>query len=432
MDYRKVFMTFGGGGALYHHAAYRLGAQITDSGLFNEVHAYTDIDLKEHPDFADFWPQHGAFVERSPRGYGYWLWKPYLIKRLLARMADGDVLVYADAGCEMNADSRQLQALIEHAASHGLCVADVRSPCTRRTSQEYVFFNGELIVDAGHDGLSFSKADLLHKFPQVQAKFGDQMCGATVLALCKSKESVGFVDTWYELACADNYHYLDDSPSMAPNHPSFREHRHDQAIFSLLIYANWPQLELSKLPYLAFTHLRNRSGKNSNALNALIAPATTTELPLSLVKTVRTSSSALLASGHLDPFQSVSTPIIHFLFAPTAPSFTFHTENELTPYWECLFVKPLFLDRLVIFNRPGYEARAVPLRVQAYDTRGELVSIMRVDMPFGGAHDKSPLLVELGSRVGPFTGLRLQVDQGKPSYLHLARIMICVPPWQLK
>jgi hypothetical protein len=54
---------------------------------------------------------------------------------------------------------------------------------------------------------------------------------------------------------------------------------------------------------------------------------------------------------------------------------------------------------------------------------------MRVELPFGGAHDKSPLIVEIGSRIGRFSGVKLQFDGENPTYLHLARIMICVPKW---
>jgi hypothetical protein len=38
---------------------------------------------------------------------------------------------------------------------------------------------------------------------------------------------------YYETAC--DYHLIDDSPSIIPNHPSFREHRHDQSIFNMFV-----------------------------------------------------------------------------------------------------------------------------------------------------------------------------------------------------
>lgn len=34
----------------------------------------------------------------QPRGAGYWLWKPYFIKKTLDRMNEGDLLAYSDSG----------------------------------------------------------------------------------------------------------------------------------------------------------------------------------------------------------------------------------------------------------------------------------------------------------------------------------------------
>ena len=43
--------------------------------------------------YKDRWPE---------RSFGYWQWKPYLIRRVMDRMEEGDFLVYADAGCTLN------------------------------------------------------------------------------------------------------------------------------------------------------------------------------------------------------------------------------------------------------------------------------------------------------------------------------------------
>ena len=40
------------------------------------------------------------------------------------------------------------------------------------------------------------------------------------------------VNRWYELS--SNYHLIDDSPSINKNIDKFKQHRHDQSIFSLL------------------------------------------------------------------------------------------------------------------------------------------------------------------------------------------------------
>jgi hypothetical protein len=47
--------------------------------------------------------------------------------------------------------------------------------------------------------------------------------------------TIDLVKEWQQICSEDNYHYIDDSPSVKPNHNIFKEHRHDQSIFSLLV-----------------------------------------------------------------------------------------------------------------------------------------------------------------------------------------------------
>lgn len=426
---RKVFFTFGGGGEQYRHAANRLGAEVRQSGVFDQVTSYTDLDLFGKDQFREFADEHGEFLRSFPRGYGYWLWKSYLFIKEFESLDEGDVVLYADAGCEVNPDTRFLRELVEYAIANELAIGDVRSPVTKPDSIEHLFANGELRVDAGHDHYTYSKMDLLLRFPQLSEFFGQQMCGATVVGMRKSRENLALLNAWYDLAVADRHHFLDDSPSVAPNHKTFVEHRHDQSIFSLLVYAAGLHGKFTSLVYLAFTHIRNRSGKNSALFNEILTQSLRQQLPANYVKEARTSSISRFTKAAQDPYIFMFAGIRRFFFTPTSPPYTFHTEHELRPYWECHFVKPLFLDRLVIFNRPGFEDRALPMAVTGYDANSRPVSIMRVDFPFGGAHDKSPLIVELGSRLGRFTGLRLQVEAEEPRYFHLAQILICLTSW---
>lgn len=426
---RKVFFSFGGGGEVYRQGANRVTAEVLRSEVFDQVHCYTDLDLFGSDEFRDFAVEHGDFVRRSPRGFGYWLWKPYLFLKAFERLEDGDVVVYADAGCEANPDVRFLRQLVDYAAANKLAIGNVRSPLTRPDSVEYLFEDGELMVDAGHDHFTYSKMDLLLKFPQLQEYFGQQMCGATVIGMCKSAETVALVKAWFDLAVAENHHYLDDSPSIAANHPTFVEHRHDQSVFSMLVHAAGLHRKCTTLVYLAFIHIRNRSGKNGSFFNEMLRQSLHQQIPESYVRHARTSSVSKFSRGERDPYVFMFTGIRRFFFAPTALHYAFHTEHETRPYWGCSFIKPLYLDRLVIFNRPGYEERALPMVVVGFDGAGAAVPIMRVEYPFGGAHDKSPLIVELGSRLGRFTGLRLQVDADGPTYFHLARILVCITPW---
>jgi hypothetical protein len=74
----KYFITFGAGGQNYYDAVNRLINQVKILNIFDKIIGYTDNDLKND---VEFWTKHSNFIENNKRGYGYWLWKPYIIKK---------------------------------------------------------------------------------------------------------------------------------------------------------------------------------------------------------------------------------------------------------------------------------------------------------------------------------------------------------------
>ncbi len=88
------------------------------------------------------------------------------------------------------------------------------------------------------------------------------------------------IKDWYSLCYESNYHFLDDSNSRVSNHPDFQEHRHDQALLTLLIYKHqisprfidtsintcnpiWTARNLTGLPHpelLGISHRRRSKG----------------------------------------------------------------------------------------------------------------------------------------------------------------------------
>ena len=107
------FISFGGPSSNYHRAVNRIIHEANNTKLFTSVKGYTDIDLKNDN---IFWSNHGKFLENNKRGYGYWLWKPYLIKKNLDTMNEDDILFYADAGChfELNKPKQFMIDRINH------------------------------------------------------------------------------------------------------------------------------------------------------------------------------------------------------------------------------------------------------------------------------------------------------------------------------
>ncbi len=203
------FVSFGGPSPNYHSAVQRICMEANQFHIFTRVFGYTDIYLKND---VDFWNQHGNFVSTNPRGYGYWLWKSYLCKKLLENINEGDIIVYADAGCTMNLQGKsRLLEYIEMCKTHD---------------------SGIVSFQLTHSEKSWTKGDISHYLDASHSDMssGQLVGGIFLIRKCKSVSEL--INKWYETGC--NYKLIDDTPSIIPNHPEFKENRHDQSIWSIL------------------------------------------------------------------------------------------------------------------------------------------------------------------------------------------------------
>ena len=126
------------------------------------------------------------------------------------RDRDNDILLYLDCGCELGLNRKD--KLLE-------CINIVK--------------NDKIVGTTTCVERDWNKMDLIEKLGMNKSEYLDtaQRQGGTNLFLV-CKETRLLVNEWYELCC--DYHNIDDSASILPNFECFREHRHDQAIFSLL------------------------------------------------------------------------------------------------------------------------------------------------------------------------------------------------------
>lgn len=227
----KVFITFGGGEPNYIDAGKRLIKQAKSTGYFDKILLYTHIYLKNDK---EFWNQHSDFISKNKRGYGYWIWKSYIIKKTMEIMKDGDILLYLDCGCEIRGSKRLLIPMFFN---------DIKTDKIIGTHIciEKDYCKMDLLLH-----FNMQDSSLIHA-PQHQA-------GAIMFYVCEKTKFI--VDLWYNTGC--DYHMIDDSPSIKTNLQCFREHRHDQSIFSLITkkYNIYSNKSLHKCIYYS----RNKSG----------------------------------------------------------------------------------------------------------------------------------------------------------------------------
>lgn len=198
----------------YSRAADRLERQARATGWF------TGIDIfypgVKHPAMLAFLAEHGEFVRRNSRGYGYWRWKPLLVKAMLESLPEGAHLYYVDAGCELSRlGSARFAALDHELAGRGVL-------CFENEFREVGWCKREA-VEAIFGGWN-------------QAVMTSRQIQATWFGLRNVAPVRDCIAEW--TARAIQGELITDSHDPWRQHPQFFQHRHDQALWSLVLKKN--------------------------------------------------------------------------------------------------------------------------------------------------------------------------------------------------
>lgn len=190
----------------------RLASDIRASGIFANVFAFDADAIRALPEYG---VRVEPLVKKYPRGWGLWVAKSFLARHVLHSMHEGEVLVYADAGCVYVDEHRET---LEH------MIAAISGP-------------------SGPDNIAYqmclkekdwTKSDLLAHLGVLERRDiteSGQLFGGIFL-LRKTAETVELVRQWLEVFMQENL--VNDEPSTCPNASSFIEHRHDQSAWSVL------------------------------------------------------------------------------------------------------------------------------------------------------------------------------------------------------
>ena len=206
---KKIFISFGTTHN-YQNSIRRIKLQAENMNYFDEVIIFTEKDFDE-----EYLKQNGDFMTNNSRGYGYWCWKSYFIKKVMNTMNDNDILVYADCGCTLvntNVAIGRLDAYVK------LC------------SKLEV---GNLSFQMVFPEKSYTKSDVFHKLNALDDTImnSGQLVGG-IFVLRKCPNVIKLIDEYYN-ACQD-HSVIDNSQSETKNDPTFVDHRHDQSVFSIL------------------------------------------------------------------------------------------------------------------------------------------------------------------------------------------------------
>ena len=162
-----------------------------------------------------------SFLIKGSRGFGYWCWKPQVVLQALSQMPPNDILLYADVGCHLNPNGmpRFLQYFNALHDSDFVVFQSKPHPVESRPQQECQWTKGDVL-------------DFFHVRENRKILESGQIAGGVFLVRNTQPVVRFFQD--FRTCCMENFHLVDDSPSHSPNCPEFREHRHDQSLFSIM------------------------------------------------------------------------------------------------------------------------------------------------------------------------------------------------------
>lgn len=206
------FITFGGGTQHYKNAVKRICKQASRFNMFTEIFGFTDDDLKSD---LDFWNKHGDFINSNPQGYGFWIWKIYLLRKLMKddKYKEGDIFFYVDAGCEMNLRGKlRFKEYIKMVEDNDTLAMRLETFSEKK----------------------YTKADLLEYLNVSEEDMNSDQVEGGILFIKKTKTNMDALDEIYNIQTLNNYHYIDNTESIFPNYSEFIEHRHDQSVISLI------------------------------------------------------------------------------------------------------------------------------------------------------------------------------------------------------
>jgi hypothetical protein len=181
----------------------KLKKHLDSIGIKNQKHL-TDSDLPENfkKEFENY------FLEK--RGYGYWIWKPFIILNELKNISNDEILLYID--------------------STDLPKSPFFDLILNHFKTENIF-----LTNRGYKHGDWTKRDcFIHMNCDNEKYYNEFQLEAGLLAFKKNDLCFSILNEWFENM--KNKKILDDTPNTLgfPNLPNFRDHRHDQSILTNL------------------------------------------------------------------------------------------------------------------------------------------------------------------------------------------------------
>lgn len=186
----------------------RIKKQAEALGIFDGIFINNENTLeKSYSETLKKW------ANKHMRGYGLWIWKPQVVLEALKKIPDNAILVYADAGCTLNLEGmnrfKQYVKMVKEHSTHRLAF--------ELTTLREEMFTTEYVLQALN-------------FHEPEKRKTDQLLATTFL-IQKTHTNISFIESWNNIVKMP--HMLTGGLHI-PCCSFYRDHRHDQSIWSIL------------------------------------------------------------------------------------------------------------------------------------------------------------------------------------------------------
>ena len=171
--------------------------------IFDQLNCTTFTTVYSRKDVVPLIRRHKKWFYEKKRGYGHWMWKPFIIQQELSKCEEGDVVVYMDSGRRM-ADVEQAKLFLE-------CANPIA------VSRDAGWLISKLVNSETLDALG------IKEYPNCKQVLASHM------AISKSEKGVNLVNLWLEIC---------ELEKTIEDHERYKGNSsHDQCVLSLIMYS---------------------------------------------------------------------------------------------------------------------------------------------------------------------------------------------------
>lgn len=181
--------------------------------LFNKVNLLNENNLDDYITHIinDIIEQYGI------RGYGYWIWKPYIILQKLKELNKGDILVHLDCHCKLDKIKDNFNSIIKRLSKDKLIIAI--------NGANDLLYTTTKLKEAVEDEIDY-------KFSLEE--LGSFQYEAGILFIKKCDFTINFFTKYLYIMMNHIDVITDIYNNDESNYKDFIENRHDQSVCSLL------------------------------------------------------------------------------------------------------------------------------------------------------------------------------------------------------